>query len=168
MVDLGEAHDAELTMSEILELGVAMARILIEEDDESTGQHGVVGWFDPERAEKFTPQGDAEAPYSALYHTEGGAWVLQWSWRGKEPNYRFLSNVHAAEWLARNGHPEAADQFFEGPTEKSPGRPEIGGLVQVRLGDLLGTVDEFANEHGYSRAESVRQLVKLALESRQK
>ncbi|KAB2350378.1 hypothetical protein F8566_09140 [Actinomadura rudentiformis] len=49
------------------------------------------------------------------------------------------------------------------PTEKGPGRPEIGGRVQVRLGELLPQVDQYADRHGLSRAEAVRMLISAGL-----
>ncbi|NGO42884.1 hypothetical protein G6048_12135 [Streptomyces sp. YC419] len=51
----------------------------------------------------------------------------------------------------------------EQPGERGPGRPQIGGRVQVRLGELLDDVDRFAAENGYSRAEAVRALVAIGL-----
>lgn len=47
------------------------------------------------------------------------------------------------------------------------GRPEIGGAVHVRLGDLLARVDSFGAEFDttrkMSRADAVRELVKAGL-----
>lgn len=44
------------------------------------------------------------------------------------------------------------------------GRPEIGTPVNVRLGDdLLAEVDEYAVSLGLSRAETIRQLVRVAM-----
>lgn len=44
------------------------------------------------------------------------------------------------------------------------GRPEIGTPINVRLGDdLLAEVDEYAAELGVSRAEAIRQLVRVAM-----
>jgi hypothetical protein len=42
---------------------------------------------------------------------------------------------------------------------RRPGRPDVGGIVQVRLGDLLDQVDAWREPHGLSRAEAVRRLV---------
>ena len=44
------------------------------------------------------------------------------------------------------------------------GRPEIGTPINVRLGnDLLAEVDEYASGLGVSRAEAIRQLVRVAM-----
>lgn len=44
------------------------------------------------------------------------------------------------------------------------GRPEIGAPINVRLGnDLLAEVDAYAAELGFSRAEAIRQLVRVAM-----
>ena len=44
------------------------------------------------------------------------------------------------------------------------GRPEIGQPINIRLGDdLLAEVDEYAAELGVSRAEAIRQLVRVAM-----
>lgn len=46
---------------------------------------------------------------------------------------------------------------------RRPGRPEVGGAVHVRLGDLLGRVDRFAAWHEVSRAEAIRMLIEAGL-----
>lgn len=51
----------------------------------------------------------------------------------------------------------------EAPNERGPGRPEIGGRIQVRLGHLLPSVDTYAAEQGCSRAEAVRLLLLAGL-----
>lgn len=48
---------------------------------------------------------------------------------------------------------------------RAPGRPVIGGKVQVRLGDLLPLVDAWAAEQGIERAEAVRRLVSAGLDA---
>ena len=48
-------------------------------------------------------------------------------------------------------------------TQDSAGRPEIGGAVHVRLGDLLRQVDEWAAARAMTRAEAVRKLVEHGL-----
>lgn len=129
---------------------------------------GVTGWFDTERAEKFEPQRPTQHPRSnqgmsyssqGLYQTDGGAWVrgIHLGSRGFE--YTFVSDVVAHEWLVNNGFSDEAARRIELEPERGPGRPEIGGLVQVRLGDTLSAVDEYADSEGCSRAEAVRRLV---------
>jgi hypothetical protein len=46
---------------------------------------------------------------------------------------------------------------------RSAGRPEIGGAVHVRLGELVGRVDEYASATGSTRADAVRRLVETGL-----
>ena len=47
--------------------------------------------------------------------------------------------------------------------QTGPGRPAIGGEIKVRLGALLASVDEWADEHDLKRSEAVRELVRQAL-----
>jgi hypothetical protein len=113
-----------------------------------------------------------------LYHTSQGRWVLKTAWHiddcgrfvddesdvdprsGGGPRYRFLRAADAIEWLGRNGYEDPIEQYLPDlPDERGPGRPEIGGRVQVRLGHLLPAVDSYAADHGCSRAEAVRLLV---------
>jgi len=114
-----------------------------------------------------------------LYHTSQGRWVLKTAWHiddcgrfcddesdidlrsgGGGPRYQFLSDADAIEWLRRNRYEDRIQQYLpELPDERGPGRPEIGGRVQVRLGHLLPAVDSYAADHGCSRAEAVRLLV---------
>lgn len=47
--------------------------------------------------------------------------------------------------------------------DRGPGRPEIGGRVNIRLGDLVEAVDKWAERAGLSRADAVRKLVERAL-----
>jgi hypothetical protein len=138
----------------------------------------VVGWFDPDTAERFSearePDGTSVATRSRweheyLYRTRKGRWVLE-----HESNYQngrdwheFVTDEQAEAWLLRNGHGKAAKKLF-GPAadERSAGRPEIGGAVHVRLGDLRVRVDAYAAAQldGMTRAEAVRELVRLGLE----
>ncbi len=123
----------------------------------------------------------ARGVVETLYRTEGGRWVHKVAWhtdeRGRwvdderdaysplgQPRYRFLRDEEALDWLNRNGYSDRVEQFFgDLPAEQGPGRPEIGGRVQVRLGDLLPSVDAFAEKQGCSRAEAVRRLVATGL-----
>ena len=114
-----------------------------------------------------------------LYHTSHGRWVLKTAWHIDEcgrfvddesdvdprfgdggPRYKFLSDAEAIDWLRRNRYEDRIQQYLpELPDERGPGRPEIGGRVQVRLGHLLPAVDSYAADHKCSRAEAVRLLV---------
>ncbi|HWL97980.1 MAG TPA: hypothetical protein VNP20_11570 [Nocardioidaceae bacterium] len=116
-----------------------------------------------------------------LYRTEEGRWVLKVAshvdahnqWVDDEedaqpvdgmPRVRFLADAEAMEWLTRNGYADRISAFMPDlPNESGPGRPEIGGLVQVRLGNLLPSIDAYAAGHGWSRAEAVRRLVLAGL-----
>jgi hypothetical protein len=137
----------------------------------------VIGWFDPDSAERFSEAREPDSTSVAtgsrwerecLYHTRKGRWVLE-----HESNYQngriwheFVSDEQAEDWLLRNSHRKAAKKLF-GPVkdERGSGRPEIGGAVHVRLGDLLVRVDAYAAGQldGMSRAEAVRELVSLGL-----
>ncbi len=46
---------------------------------------------------------------------------------------------------------------------RGPGRPEIGGAVHLRLGELLDQVDEWARERNISRSAAVRRLISQGL-----
>jgi hypothetical protein len=135
-------------------------------------------------AQRYAKQQDQGIPargvIETLYRTEGGQWVHKLAWqtdeRGRwvderdaysplgQPQYRFLKDEEALDWLNRNGYSDRVEQFFgDLPAEQGPGRPEIGGRVQVRLGDLLPSVDAFAEKQRCSRAEAVRRLVATGL-----
>lgn len=133
------------------------------------------GWFESSRAQKYesrvdgagkTRRGMRPAP-QMLYRTEEGAWVREIRLgRSIEAHREFVSEVVAHEWLVRNGHDDAADDLIDLPQEQGPGRPEIGGTVQVRLGwALLPDVDAFARREGCSRAEAMRRLVAAGLDA---
>jgi hypothetical protein len=114
-----------------------------------------------------------------LYYTSQGRWVLKTAWHidecgmfvddesdidprsgGGGPRYQFVSDSHAIDWLRRNHYEDRIQQYLPDlPDERGPGRPEIGGRVQVRLGHLLPAVDSYAADHKCSRAEAVRLLV---------
>lgn len=123
----------------------------------------------------------ARAVRETLYRTEERRWVLKVAshvdehnrWVDNEvdakpmygmPQVRFVSDAEAVDWLSRNGYDDRIPEFMPDlPDESGPGRPEIGGLVQVRLGNLLPSVDTYATRHGWSRAEAVRRLVLAGL-----
>lgn len=103
-----------------------------------------------------------------LYCTAGGRWVLRrWSnWASEPETFTYVeSTAAAADWLLFNGYEDAYREHFGEPaSERGPGRPEVGGLVQVRLGGALEQVDRWATEHAITRAEAVRRLVFAGLE----
>lgn len=43
------------------------------------------------------------------------------------------------------------------------GRPEIGGVVTVRLGGLKEEIDAWAKEQGVKQAEAIRMLIEIGL-----
>lgn len=162
-----------------------MARINIyetETDEYGTvGERALVGWFDPNKAEQFdestTWDGNnnvsnatnSATEHQILYRTSGGRWVLHgWSqWQGVAEWYTFLPEDKAREWLLKQNQDAAVERFF-GPVaeETGPapvGRPEVGGVVNVRLGALLTQVDAEAARAGESRAETIRRLLAAAL-----
>ncbi|MGH3693226.1 MAG: hypothetical protein ACRDRX_04370 [Pseudonocardiaceae bacterium] len=158
-----------------------MARVNIAERTEDRLEGPtitLVGWFDPDKARWFTEEADwdgsnnvsvATGVYSEhqmLYRTKGGRWVLHcWSqWQGTMPSYEFVSDERAREWLLLCGHDTAvAEHFGAAEEERGPGRPEVGNVVNVRLGDLKEAVDTYAAERDVSRAEAVRRLVAAGL-----
>ena len=142
---------------------------------------------DPMTAERFAAAARRGQPArfvrETLYHTEEGRWVLKVAahvdgrgrWVDDEndaqpmdgmPRVRFVTDIEAMDWLNRNGYADRVSALLSDlPNESGPGRPEIGGLVQVRLGNLLPSVDAYAARHGWSRAEAVRRLVVAGLGS---
>jgi hypothetical protein len=95
--------------------------------------------------------------------TAGGKWVMN-HWTASTRVY--MTADAARDWLLRNEEDAAVAKHFgeiPGEEDRRPGRPEIGEPVQVRLGDLLGAVDAFANAKGVKRAEAIRQLVSTGL-----
>jgi hypothetical protein len=173
-----------------------MTKISVYRYDRDNQPIEIEGWFTPEsadamvEADPMTAERHAAAmrrDHSArgvietLYHTDGGRWVHKIAWHigprgqwvddeteahGPGPQYRFLSDAEALDWLTRNGyHDRVATYLPNLPDETGPGRPEIGGLVQVRLGKLLPSIDAYAAEQSCSRAEAVRRLVLAGLAS---
>lgn len=139
---------------------------------------------DPMTAERHAAamrRGPARGVVETLYHTDGRRWVHKTAWHvgargqwvddetqvgsgGLGPQYRFLSDAEALDWLTRNGYDDRIAAYLPSlPDETGPGRPEIGGLVQVRLGKLLPSIDAYAAEQACSRAEAVRRLVVAGL-----
>ncbi|AYY13839.1 hypothetical protein EF847_15160 [Actinobacteria bacterium YIM 96077] len=152
-----------------------MARVRVYKRTSDDAPTELDGWFDSGRAEKYESRVDTDrtlrrgkqrAP-QVLYHTEDGAWVREMQLGlSMEPHREFISEAAAHDWLTRNGHEGVADDLIDLPREQGPGRPEIGGTVQVRLGrPLLPQVDDFARRQDCSRAEAIRRLITAGLEA---
>jgi hypothetical protein len=154
-------------------------------DSGNFGELGHIdGWFTPEECvalveanvlsdaefERAHRKGPVRPLIETLYRTPEGRWVLQTaprgSFEGKAPKrHEFLTDDQALEWLTRQGYESRIAEFFgELPNESGPGRPEIGGRVQVRLGSLLTEVDAYAKRRDITRAEAVRVLVAAGLD----
>ncbi|HEY2763440.1 MAG TPA: hypothetical protein VGJ13_05420 [Pseudonocardiaceae bacterium] len=101
-----------------------------------------------------------------LYRTAKGRWVLRtWSnWQGEVDTYSYVTEDDARDWLIFNAEEDAAQKYFgEIEDERGPGRPEVGGAVHVRLGDLLPSLDAWASRAAVSRADAVREAVRRLL-----
>lgn len=145
----------------------------------TSGSGERVGHFDFSKAQRWSDgnrggYGDGSRGTGrgeAVLLTAGGEWVLErWTqWSGEKETYHYLSAERAQAWLLRNDFDEVVEQHFGAMAEEEdrrPGRPGVGNPVHVRLGDLLGRVDEYASSHGIkSRADAVRQLVEAGLEA---
>lgn len=140
---------------------------------------GVVGWFDVAKATDYheatmwdgnnniSNVTGSQWEHELLYRTAKGRWVLH-SWSqytsGNPPAYHFVEADTARQWLIAQEHDEAVTEHFgELEDERGPGRPEVGGPIHVRLGDLVPKLDAWAIERCISRAEAVRQIVSARL-----
>jgi len=142
-----------------------MARVAVTDED---GRYA--GHFDWSKAGRWSDLDPVSGNGSggagrgeAVMLTAGGKWVLEyWThWQGQSDRYRWITAEDAEAWLLRNGEDEAITEHFgDEPEEvdRRAGRPEIGGAVHVRLGELLPAVDAYAAERGLNRAEAVREL----------
>lgn len=138
----------------------------------------VAGWFDIDKATAYEEDTEWDGnnriskatgspwDHQILYRTAKGRWVLHcWSqWQGSTPSYEFVTDEVAREWLiAQNEDAAVEEHFGELEEERGPGRPEVGGAVHLRLGDLLPKLDARAKEMGVARAEAARRLLAEAL-----
>lgn len=109
--------------------------------------------------------------HQALYRTAGGRWVLNaWSqWQNVRETYDFIDDASAEAWLLLNDSDDVLTKYFgEIEEERGPGRPTIGGLVKVRLGDdLLGKVDALCATTGVSRPDYIRRVIEDAVAAHQ-
>lgn len=146
--------------------------------DEKDGAVRLVGWFDIDKATAYEEDTEWDGSnriskatgsrwdHQILYRTAKGRWVLHcWSqWQGSTPTYEFVTDEAAREWLiAQNEDAAVEEHFGELEEERGPGRPEVGGAVHLRLGDLLPKLDARAKEMGVARAEAARRLLAEAL-----
>lgn len=153
-----------------------MGRINVYADAE------LAGWFDPDSAERFDQDTEWDGHNSIgvitksqwvdeyLYRTKGGRWVLNEDahrYMNGPDTYRFITDDEAKDWLLRSVcNDEAVERFFDKiEEERGPGRPKIGNEVLVRLGDLLGPVDDYAARTALNRAEAIRDLINLGLDA---
>lgn len=104
-----------------------------------------------------------------MFRTAQGRWVLTtWSnWQGETDTYSYATDNDARDWLLFNDYEDAVREHFGEPEdERGPGRPEIGGTAQLRLGTaLLERVDKYAAAQGMSRAAAARTLITAALDT---
>ena len=137
------------------------------------------GWFESTSAEHWAEDtywdgnnhrgkcSHLQIGHEALYRTAGGRWVLYHDgsseFNGPE-YYKFVTDDEARTWLLNTDLDEIVEKYFgEMAEEAGPGRPEVGGAVHVRLGELLPRVDEYSAGLGITRAEGVRRLIGSAL-----
>lgn len=148
---------------------------IIASVDDPQDVTGIIGWFDHDKIQGRWTDRDHNGNGSrgtgrgtAVILTSGGKWVHEdWtSWQGEATVCTYTTPEQARDWLLRNDEDAAVEEHFgeiPGEEDRREGRPEIGGLVQVRLGDLLGAVDAYAQAHRVKRADAVRQLVSAGL-----
>lgn len=150
-----------------------MTRIYVTEAD-LYHDHRNAGYFSEESATYWHGDKDCRVDVNTrdqnrgqgMYLTAGGRWVLRsWTnWQGETDTYTYTTDADARDWLAYNGYDNAATKYFGAiAEERGPGRPEVGNVINVRLGDLLDAVDAYATGNGVTRAEAVRRLIATAL-----
>jgi hypothetical protein len=156
-----------------------MSRIHVVKRNDDNSDPRIVGWFNSEDAQVFTeatpPQTVTSWGFGSRTEVSRAAQKLLWTAEGRwvmalefgpplGTEYQFVAEAEASAWLSDNGYGQAALDLVDGSPERGPGRPEIGGRVEVRLGGLLHGVDEFARRERINRAEAVRRLVGQALQ----
>ena len=138
----------------------------------------IAGWFDYDKATRWddrdynnngsrgTGRGDG------VVRTAGGKWLsLRWTiWQGEEWTHVYITDDEARDWLIASNEDAAVEEYFgelASEEDRRPGRPEIGGPVQVRFPESqLARIDAYAKAQGtqgISRAEAIRQLTEVAL-----
>lgn len=136
-----------------------------------------VGSFDLDRADSFAAspapvrksrdgRSVKKSAPQTLYRTDDGAWVRATRFDPPVGDiYEYVTDLAASSWLSSNGYAEVAESLADETPERRPGRPAIGGLIQVRLGELAEAVDDFARDQGVARSAAVRQLIEAGLTS---
>lgn len=153
-----------------------MTRINVYTHDEFEGPR-LHGYFYPERAEKV--DGDTEWDgnnmadvhvganrWQNLYRTAQGRYVVETrsAWTTEQTTHRYLTGDEAREWLLINHSDEHVETWFgELEEEKGPGRPEVGPVINVRIGAELAAKVDAARTEGESRAAAIRRLLADAL-----
>ena len=155
-----------------------------------TDDTGRLCWFDPAAAKDTITEGSywdgnnwrgacsrLQTSRAVLYLTSGSRWVENADARCEDnghDDYLHFTDEEAQAWLIRSADaPRGGEQaqtalkkyFGDIPEESGPGRPEIGGTVNTRLGDLLPRVDAWAEMQGLKRAEAIRRLVTAGLDA---
>jgi len=130
-----------------------------------------VGWFDPTEATVYRGKPSVEhrghdgivewALPQTLYRTSADEWVRVVEVDSLHSRVEYFSDQEASMWLAEHGFD--SQDGDSSAAARGPGRPEVGGLVQVRLGELLKSVDEFAHERDLSRSAAIRHLLRVGL-----
>ncbi|MFZ3476015.1 hypothetical protein ACODT4_44295 [Streptomyces sp. 2.9] len=161
-----------------------MTRINVYTYDDEYGaedeQRFLVGWFREDSATEYTEDTDLKQNsvnhvpkhcHQGLFRTAQGRWVLR-TWSevgGTEPRHEFVDDAGAKEWLLRNDHDQAVEQWFgELEAESGPrlgGRPSIGQKWEVRLDEeTQRRVSEYGA--GRPRADVLRELIAAGLTAR--
>jgi hypothetical protein len=119
------------------------------------------GWFDPDKTACQWAAAGFDGG-STLYRTIADKWVVEDWLRTGDATYRFVTTDDALDWLRAHDMAAEAGRLS---TVGRTGRPEIGGLVKIRLGGLLPAVDALAARLHLSRADAVRHLVHRGLQA---
>lgn len=154
-----------------------MRWITVTEDDEGTGERLTVGRFDLDKAERFSEAEDwggnnpisvntgSQWDHQELIRTARGRWVLHCysNWQNSVPNFSFLDNGAACNWLIRNAEVAAAEKYFGPVEEVGPGRPRVGSPTNLRFPPELRERIDAAAEPGEAFAATVRRLLDQVL-----
>jgi hypothetical protein len=120
----------------------------------------LAGWFDQSSAIPYAPKKLRRA--EVLWHTRGGRWVHEAEvGRSGSLGYRYLIPAQAAVWLLDQGYTKELVHEVIGPPQLgTPGRPEVGPAVQVRLDpEVLARLDGLAAVKSTTRAALIRKAV---------
>jgi hypothetical protein len=112
-------------------------------------------WFDDEKSEQWANGSQT------LYRTTGSRWILRTALIDGD-QYRYATPDEARDWLTASNLAPEWERLGSQP-HRPMGRPEIGGLIRVRLGSLLPALDNLAASRSESRAETIRHLIWLGL-----